>query len=177
MKNSTAYTTRLEMVVALAMVFVAILARFVPHAPNFSPVLALALFAGAMFSSRRLAYGAPLAMILLSDWALGFYPDILFVYASYVIAIWMGGMASSRKFLPLLVTGTLSSAVFFLLSNFGVWLMTGLYPRTVAGLVDCFVMALPFMRNTFTSTYVFMLVLFGGYALCERFFFERARAS
>ena len=176
MKNVSSYTTRFEMVVALAMVFVAILVRFAPHAPNFSPVLALALFSGAMFTDRRLAYGAPFAMILLSDWALGFYPGVMFVYASYVVSVWMGSQVSSRRLGPLVVAGGLSSAVFFVLSNLGVWLMSGLYPVTGAGLVECFVMALPFLQNTVTSTFVFMGVLFGGYSLCERFVFERAQA-
>jgi hypothetical protein len=76
----------------------------------------------------------------------------------------------------LVLAGGAATAVFFVLSNLGVWLMSGMYPLTSAGLVECFVMALPFLQNSVTSTFVFMGLLFGGYSLCERFVFERARA-
>jgi len=171
-KNSSE-NTRLEMVVALALVFVAILTRFVPHAPNFSPTLAIALFAGAMFTGQRLAYSAPMAMILLSDWALGFYPGIFFVYLAYVLTIALGTFLKKRQIFLITLAGMASSMVFFVTSNFGVWLRGGIYEHTWQGLTQCFMLAIPFFHNTLISTMLGLAVLFGLYELAVRFWVPR----
>jgi len=62
-----------------------------------------------------------------------------------------------------------SSVLFFVLTNFGVWLVSDLYPRTAAGLVGCYIAAIPFFRNTLAGNAFYTLVLFGGFALAQRY--------
>jgi len=158
------HTVRFEVVLAMAIIFLAMMTRFLPHAPNFSPTLAVALFAGAMFADKRLAFGIPLVVILFTDWALGFYGGMSFVYLAYVLTIVMGMYLRSRKVLPVVVAALSSAMVFFVFSNLGVWLFAGLYPLTWAGLVQCYVLAIPFFTNTLTSTVLGSAVLFGAHS-------------
>jgi hypothetical protein len=84
-------------------------------------------------------------------------------------------LKSHKKFLPVLGTALLSSILFFVITNFGVWLTGGgwFYPRTWQGLVECYVMAIPFFRNTLAGDLVFTGVLFGLFEL----FLRSIRAS
>lgn len=156
------------------MVYVLILAaaasRLAPHPANFAPIGALGLFAGATLD-RRGAWAVPLAALLLSDAALGFYNPALmaFVYAGFA----MGGLLG-RRFLRadrgwgrLGVCSVASATAFFALSNFGCWVV-GMYPHTWEGLARCYVMALPFFRNTLLGDLVYMFGLFGAYALVQQ---------
>ena len=142
--------------------------RLVPHPPNFSPIDAMALFSGAYIARRWLAFAAPLAALLLSDLILGFYPGMLFQYAAVVLITLMGMAALSRVTVPrLVVTALAGSVLFFLVSNFGVWLVSGIYPRTLAGLAGCYVAAIPFFQNTVAGDLFYVGLLFGGFALAE----------
>ncbi|OFZ19933.1 MAG: hypothetical protein A2Z20_07775 [Bdellovibrionales bacterium RBG_16_40_8] len=152
---------------AFLLVGFTVLLRFLPHPPNFSPVLGLALFSGCTFSNRRVAYFLPLSALLISDFFLGFYDGMILVYLSYALTIGLGALASRRKLAVGAAAGTgvvLSSVVFFMLSNLSVWLYSGMYPKSWAGLVDCYVMGLPFFPNTLISTAICVAVLLGVYA-------------
>lgn len=143
--------------------------RLVPHPPNVSPIDAMALFSGAYLGRRAIAVAAPLAALLLSDVVLGFYPGMLFQYAAVVLVVLLGSIALSR--LTLLRIGgaaVASSLLFFCVSNFGVWLVTGMYERTLAGLSSCFTAAIPFFQNTVAGDLFYAGILFGGFALVER---------
>ncbi len=143
--------------------------RLVPHPPNFGPVGALALFSGAMLGRRWLAFAAPLGAVLLSDLVLGFYPELLFVYASVVAIVLIGWAVAKRKTVLTIAAGAIASSVlFFAVTNFGVWLMMDYYPRTLAGLAACYAGAIPFFQNTLTSDLFYAGLLFGGFALAER---------
>ena len=153
-------------------------ARLLPHPPNFTPVAAQALFGGAYFSNRIAAFAVPLAAMLLSDLALGLlrfgaaiFSSMPFVYASFVLTVLLGGWVRRRHCSPLAIAGAAlaSSIVFFIVSNFGVWLQWQLYPKTLEGLAACYVAAIPFFRNSLAGDTVFTLVLFGGFALAKRY--------
>jgi len=152
--------------------------RLVPHPPNVTPIGAMALFAGAYFAAKRTALLVPLAAMYLSDLALGFFvydfgwfhQFMLFVYAGFVATVCLG-LLIRHRITPLTVGGAAltSSVLFFVLTNFGVWLVSDLYPRTAAGLVGCYVAAIPFFRNTLAGNAFYTLVLFGGFALAQRY--------
>jgi hypothetical protein len=152
--------------------------RLVPHPPNITPMAAMALFGGVYFATRRTAFLVPLAAMYLSDLALGFFiydfgwfhGFMPFVYASFVVTVCLGFLIKHRL-TPLRVGGAalMSSFLFFIVTNFGVWLVGNFYPKTVTGLVSCYVAAIPFFKNTLAGNAFYTLVLFGGFALAQRY--------
>jgi hypothetical protein len=144
--------------------------RLVPHPPNFSPIDAMALFSGAYIGRRVLAFAAPVAALLLSDLVLGFYSGMLFQYGAVVVIVLLGVIALSRvTVLRLAGTALVGSALFFVISNFGVWAVSGMYAHSLAGLGACYVAAIPFFQNTLAGDLFYTMLLFGGFALAEQF--------
>ena len=143
--------------------------RLAPHPPNFTPIGAMALFSAAYLGRRPIAFAAPLGALLLSDLLLGFYHGIVTVYASVALIVVVGWLALSR-ISPLRVgaAALASSVLFFAITNFGVWLFTGFYPLTWAGLSACYVASIPFFQNTVAGDLFYSVLLFGGFALLER---------
>ena len=154
----------------LSAIAAAAVLRLVPHPANFSPIDAMALFSGAYLGRRAIALAAPIAALLLSDIILGFYPGMLFQYAAVILIVLLGSAALSRRSLVRIGGAAIASSVFFFaLSNLGVWLVSGMYPRTAAGLSDCLIAAIPFFQNTLAGDLFYAAILFGGFALIERF--------
>ena len=152
---------KVRLIALLVAIFAAAAMRLLPHPPNFSPIAAMALFGGAYLPRRALA---------ISDALLGgFYPGMNFVYLSFGLTVLIGWAIAKRKS-PLVIGGAAvaSSVMFFVLTNFGMWLFSGFYPRTVEGLVACYVAAIPFFQNTLAGDLFFTALLFGGFALAER---------
>ena len=160
---------RTRLYAILLAILAAAFLRLVPHPPNFGPVGALALFSGAMLGKRWLAFAAPLGALVLSDLVLGFYPELLFVYASVVAIVLIGFAVAKRKTVLNIAAGAIASSIlFFAVTNFGVWLVMDYYPKTLAGLAACYVAAIPFFQNTLASDLFYASLLFGGFALAER---------
>src|SRR6266852_5359920 len=155
----------------ISIVMAAALSRLIPHPPNMTSVAAVALFGGAYFSDRRLAFLVPLAALFLSDLVLGFYDHMEVVYSSFALIVCVGlWLQKNRSALHIACAALVSSVLFFLLTNFGVWAFDSLYPRTLDGLIACYVAAIPFFRNTLQGDILYTLILFGGFALLERRF-------
>ena len=144
--------------------------RLVPHPPNFTPIGAMALFSGAYLGRRgAIALVAPLGALLLSDLVLGFYRGMPTVYFSVALVVLIGALAlRHRSPLRIGAAALASSILFFVLTNFGMWLSSGFYPRTLAGLEACYVAAIPFFQNTVAGDLFYATLLFGGFALLER---------
>ena len=142
--------------------------RLVPHPPNFSPIDAMALFSGAYLGRRGVAFVAPLAALLLSDIVLGFYHGVATVYATVALIVVIGWWLSSKR-TPLRIgaAAIVSSVTFFVITNFGMWLFSGFYPVTYAGLVACYTAAIPFFQNTVAGDLFYSVLLFGGFALAQ----------
>jgi hypothetical protein len=164
-------TTNHSRLIALLSAIVAAAAlRLVPHPPNFTPIGAMALFSGAYFGRRGLAFVAPLAALFLSDLVLGFYHGMGTVYFSVALIVMLGAIALRRASAPRVgVAAIASSVLFFAITNFGMWLFSGFYPLTAAGLAACFVAAIPFFQNTVAGDLFYAALLFGGFVLAERF--------
>ena len=162
MSNNARLAALLSAIVAAAAL------RLVPHPPNFSPIDSMALFSGAYLGRRWVAFVAPLAALLLSDLVLGFYHGMATVYATVALIVMIGWWVSSRR-TPLRIgaAAVVSSVVFFVITNFGMWLFSGFYPLTYAGLVACYTAAIPFFQNTIAGDLFYAVLLFGGFRIAE----------
>jgi hypothetical protein len=114
------------------------------------------------------AFAAPLGALLLSDLVLGFYHGQATVYFSVALIVMIGMVALSRVS-PLRVgaAAITSSVLFFVITNFGMWMFSGIYPRTIVGLEACFVAAIPFFQNTIAGDLFYATLLFGGFHVAE----------
>ena len=148
------------------LIILAAMSRLVPHPPNFTPIGALGLFAGAYISMRRY-WLVPLAALLISDILIGFYHPVTMVsvYLAFIICTVIGRKVLLEHHSIFRVGAiTLSaSVIFFVLSNFGDWLSGFNYPVTWEGLVTCYVMAIPFFGNTVMGDLFYVALLFGIY--------------
>lgn len=160
-----------------ALILIAALTRVLPHPPNFSPVEAVALFGGAYFASRHWALIVPLAAMLISDLVLaalngGEYATwfgnavMALVYLCVALGVFLGfrlrGKVGGARVLGYALLG---SALFFVVTNFGVWLFGAMYAKTPAGLVAAYAAGIPFFQWTVLGTLFYSAVLFGGFAL------------
>lgn len=158
-----------RLAVIVSMVAAAVASRLIPHPWNLTSVAAVALFSGAYLEDRRLALLVPLAALFVSDLVLGFYRGMAVVYLSFALIVGMGFWLRGRRTALTIAGATLAgSALFFVLTNFGVWAFGAMYPKTAAGLAACFTAALPFLRGTLEGDGLYSLILFGGFALLER---------
>lgn len=154
--------------VAVALVVFGVMARLLPHPANMAPVGAIALFAGATLD-KRFGWWLPVAIVAVSDMFLGFYSSLPFTWLGFALVGLIGlslGRWQSWARVPL--GAAAGSLTFFAVSNFGVWLAGGLYTHTWGGLVQCFTLALPFLRPTMVSDLVYSTLFFGVYAVAVR---------
>ena len=168
MENLQTYQYQLKTIgILLLIIGVATLMRFLPHPPNFTPVLAIGLFAGASIRHPLLSLIIPLFVMLISDYFIGFHGLLGWVYGSIALSIFIGRFFNMNAlFSSTLFSSLSSSALFFIITNFGVWVhSTQLYPKTVNGLVQCYVAAIPFFTNTLLSTLLYSFAIFSAYAL------------
>lgn len=150
---------------------------FMSHIPNFTAINAIALFCGAYISNRYAALLVVIFSVWVGDlfinhlytghWSI-FYPGFYWQYASYLLITLLGVTLQSKvSSIRLASTCLASSFLFFILSNFGVW-VSGLYPLTLNGLMTCYIAAIPFFKNTIISDLFFSMVLFGSVEFSQR---------
>ncbi|HRE56767.1 MAG TPA: hypothetical protein PLW09_03015 [Candidatus Kapabacteria bacterium] len=171
------------------MAIVAIASRLLPHPPNMTAVMAVALFAGARITNTKLAMALPLLIMILSDIFLGFHSSQLVVYVCILAVSVLGlSLRNSTSFTKPLAMSFIGSLFFFLVTNFAVWLGGAMYPMTLEGLFLCYAAALPFyttdsfqfvnssqlvfgsfFANGVIGDLFFTGVLFGLYELSKKF--------
>ena len=161
--------------VAVSLTVLGAVARLLPHPPNFAPVGATSLFAGARLP-RWQAYLVPLVALAVTDPILspfyGFQPYskyLLFSYLSVLISVWLGRRLRNTESISRIAAVTVVNSIqFFLITNFGSWLWFQAYPRTAAGLASCYISAIPFFGWTLSSDVLYTGLLFGLYAWLSR---------
>ncbi|NVJ98054.1 MAG: hypothetical protein HWE25_07875 [Alphaproteobacteria bacterium] len=161
---------------ALAVLILGVaLTRLLPHPPNFTPILALGLFGGAMFDRKHLGFVVPLAAMLISDLCLelmfgyGIHGLMPVIYGLVALSTVLGFLMRGKLGIAMVIgLGTASSALFFLGSNFAVWLGSTKYPQTLEGLLACYTAATPFFQNTLLGTFAYAALMFGGWAIAEK---------
>ena len=164
------------LIVSGIILFAAVM-RLVPHYPNFTPVAALALFGGAHLGKRWLALMVPLAALFLSDLFLGFHGFMLPVYLSFALVVLLGTLFQKNiRVLTVLGGALAASALFFLITNFAVWLGSPFYPQSFSGLMQSYIAAIPFFHTTVLGDLFYSSVFFGGYYLAEQYYPALKRA-
>lgn len=154
-----------KFIIAVILMVIGVSTRLLPHAWNFAPIAAIALFSG-VYLGKRYAIILPLVVMAISDLMIGFYGWrlMLAVYGSYALIGLLGVLIKKYKSLETVIAGSIvSSILFFLLTNWAVWQFSAWYGKSLSGLLECYVMALPFFRNTLLGDLFFVGILFGVY--------------
>jgi hypothetical protein len=156
-----------------------LVARLLPHPPNFVPIAAISLFGGFVLRSRLMAVAIPIVAMLTGDLLIGTYDYrvMAVVYAALALPVLLAQLPRRRPTLPALATATIaSSLVFFATTNFAVWYFGSLYSHDLPGLVECYVAAVPFFKFTLAGDLVWALLLFGSYGLSQTSLAIKVRA-
>ena len=143
----------------ISLILILALARLIPHPYNFSPMLAVGVFSGFYFRQFYLSLFIVIFSMFIGDLFLGFHSTMFFTYISLAVAVLIGLYVKHFKFTEILFSGLASSVCFFIITNFGAWLTLEMYTKNFAGLLQSYVMAIPFFHNTLISTFVYLLVL------------------
>jgi hypothetical protein len=143
---------------------VAALMRLIPHPPNFVPITAIAIFAGVKLNNIKIAYAIPISIMLISDLFIGFYSISLFVYLAFILIITYSSFIKKYSIKNII----LSSVMFFIITNFGVWVLPGGYPNNIEGLILCYTAAIPFFTNSIIADLFFSAILYYGFEQIEK---------
>ena len=139
--------------IIIGLIVLAILTRLIPHPLNFAPITGIALFSAINFNNTFFKFLVPLISLVIFDLIIGFSLINIFVYLSFIVIVLVGNHFREIKLKSILI----SSVVFFIISNFGVWLIG--YPKTVSGFVMCYTAAIPFFINTILGDLFYSFLL------------------
>lgn len=181
----------------ISIILVASLLRLFPHLPNFAPIGAMALFGGA-YLNKKYSITVVVAAMLLSDYLLLyvnpfsaqwinlktlhppsalFHSTTLFVYSSFLVNVLIGWFISRHKSIPTIIGGSLLASVqFFLVTNFAVWAM-GAYAKGIDGLLQSYIMGLPFFKYTLMGDLFYTAMFFGAYELARLKLLKKAEVK
>ncbi len=161
MKTNFLYKFSKEEIFSVGLILLMVFSRLIPHPPNFTPIIATGILCGYFFKDLKLSLIILLLSMLISDLLIGFYSNMLFVYSSlFLITLFAFKMNNKINIKNLFLFGFAGSFLFYLISNFGVWIFGSLYPKNIGGLIECYFMAIPFFKNTLISTTVFIYLVF-----------------
>ena len=159
---------------AISLIFLMVFSRLIHHPPNFTPIIAVAIMSGYLFRNFYLSFLVLVISMLISDLFLGFYNLIFFVYISlFLINYIFFKIKTLINYKNLLFFSIIGSLIFFLISNFGVWFLGSLYEKSLTGLVECYILAIPFFLNTLLSTIFFSYSSFIFFNIFEKKLFKK----
>ncbi len=179
----------LNIIIASLLVVIAAISRVLLYPDSFSPIIGMAIFAGAIFKDKRLAFALPIFAMFLSD--------IIFEVSGITAGFWGIGQIASYAILALITVfafrlkkinfinitkfSLTASVIFFVLSNLFFFLIDNrvyhTYTQDFSGLQQCFIMALPFFKSSVGVDLIFSFVLFGSYFLINRLVVSKPIAS
>lgn len=144
-------------ILALSLIVLAVVSRWLPHPPNVAPIAAIAIFSGLVLP-RRWAMIAPLVALLISDLVLGFYgPVMAAVYGCFGVSVLIGRWAGNKTgWFGLIVATLVSAGLFYLVTNAAVWWFGTMYRHDLAGLGASYLAALPFLRNSLLGDVMYL---------------------
>ena len=145
-----------------------VISRLAPHMPNMTAVGAIALFTGAKFGVKK-SLIVLFTTMLIADSIKGLHSVMWATYGALIIGMLIGKYIATKKQVGWIIGGTfLFSIVFFVVTNFAVWLAPNyMYEKTISGLMQCYIMAIPFFRNALVGDLMYSGIFFGGFALVK----------
>ena len=168
-----------KLLLAIAMLAVVFLGRVMPHPYNFTPVIAITLLSSYIFKNKYVSLGLPLFALWLSDLFInnvvyaGYYPGFTFLstgmiwtYGSILLVALLGSVMFKKMSSSRVALASISgSTIFYLISNFGVWIVSPMYAKSIAGLIVCYSLALPFYGSSLAGDLIYSALFFGAYHL------------
>lgn len=156
-----------ELLIGLILISLGIIFRLMPHPANFTPIIAIGLFSGAFFQSKIFKIIVPLLTMLISDAIIGFYEGVEITYFAILTSVGIGTLLSIQKFhfFQTILASSASSFLFFIITNFAVWVGSGMYEHTWNGLIQCYIMAIPFYQNALIGDILYSIIFFGAFHL------------
>ena len=143
----------------ICLILVLSFSRLIEHPWNFTPILAVGIFSGFYFKNFILSLFIVVLSMFIGDLFLGFHSTMVFTYISLALAVVIGLFIKHFKFTEILFSGLASSVCFFIITNFGAWLTLEMYEKNFTGLLQSYVLAIPFFHNTLISTFLYLIVL------------------
>ncbi|MCG8372354.1 MAG: hypothetical protein MI700_02420 [Balneolales bacterium] len=170
-----------QFLVISGLILIAAISRMIPHPLNFAPIGAMSLFGAAYFTNKKFSFILPLLAMFISDLLVNniiygayyqsftlFTPGFGWVYGSIAAIVLVGIFLFRKVTFTRILAGSLSASIlFFLITNFGVWLSDPDYPLNFAGLMLSYEMAIPFFKNTIAGDLFYCTVLFGGFEFAK----------
>jgi len=146
---------------ALILVLLACISRLIPHPPNFTPISAIAIFSGAIIVDKKNAFLIPFIIVFFTDLIIGMHGYMWAVYLGFAINTLLGISISKNLKIPsIFVAGVFGSLQFYIITNFAVWLSSGMYDHTLDGFLRCLTLAVPFYKNTVLGDIFYITMLF-----------------
>lgn len=151
----------LHLIMPVGLTLLAAIARLIPHAPNLAPIAAVALLSGSVYKFPR-SFFIPLTAMFISDFFIGFspWPITLSVYGSFALISLTGNLLRDKKLWKVPFAAISGSLLFYIITNFAVWLTSGMYEQSMNGLIACYVNAIPFFRNTIVGDMTYTMAIF-----------------
>lgn len=137
-----------------------VLSRLIPHPPNFTPLIAGVVFLPFLLNDKRVVVGLPLSVLFISDLIIGFHGIMLWTYAAFTLIGLVVYRFSKFNISNLLVLAVSSPTLFYVITNFGVWINSSIYLKNISGLMECYYLAIPFYSNSLVSTVLFVLLFY-----------------
>ena len=168
-----------KIILILSLLIIGVVGRLVPHPPNVTPIIAIALLAAHAFKNKWIAILIPLTGMWISDLMInnylyaGYYDKFVFfsngslwIYGAILLAVLIGKvLIRSIKLSTVFLSSFSASFFFFIITNFGVWLSNMMYPKSLLGLIECYTLAIPFFGNALIGDLIYSVVLFTSYSL------------
>ena len=155
------FTVLKKEIFPISLILILAFARLIRHPPNFTPIIAVAIMSSYFFRNILLSCTVIIISMFLADIFIGFYKNIFFVYLSLLLITYIFSHIYRKiKLKNLFIFGLLGSIIFFILSNFGVWILSEMYEKNLNSLINCYLLAVPFFINTLLSTIIFSYTAF-----------------
>lgn len=168
--------------IAIALAALAVASRLMDLGPNLTAVAAVALFAGFVFRPL-VGVAITLLAMLVSDALIGFHDwrQMIVIYSALAVPAFFAPVLTARgearpQWIRLLGASVAGSLIFFFASNLAVWAFSGMYAKSLSGLVECFTLAVPFYRFTVLGDLAFAAAMFGGWSLVTKLIVSRNNA-
>tara|TARA_B100001778_G_scaffold60069_1_gene46719 strand:- start:224 stop:739 length:516 start_codon:yes stop_codon:yes gene_type:complete len=150
-----------DLMIPVIMMTLLVISRMISDIPNFTATIALIMFTSYLIRDKFLSVLVILVSQIISDLYIGIYSSMFFVYGAYVfIALLSPIIMNKLSFKSVLISSLVTPTIFYIVSNFGVWITGSTYPLSLDGLIMCYVAGIPFFDETLLSTVVFSVTIY-----------------